>query len=54
LGSEIGIGSGVQADDRVIVAPPDGIADGDRVRVANARFKSDATLAGSAKPTNGD
>ena len=54
LGSEIEIGSGVQADDRVIAAPPDGIADGDRVRIANARLKPDATIAGSAKPTSGD
>jgi hypothetical protein len=54
LGSEIEIGSGVQADDRLIVAPPDGIADGDRVRIANARSRPDATLAGSAKLTSGD
>ncbi|MGD0763722.1 MAG: efflux RND transporter periplasmic adaptor subunit [Roseiarcus sp.] len=52
LGSEIEIGSGVQADDRVIAAPPDGIADGDRVRIANARSRPDATLAGSAKPAS--
>ena len=32
LGSEIEIGSGLQADDRVIAAPPDGIAEGDQVR----------------------
>ena len=34
LGRDIEIGSGLNADDRVIVAPPDGIADGDQVRVA--------------------
>jgi membrane fusion protein, multidrug efflux system len=34
LGREIEIGSGLAIDDRVIVAPPDGIADGDQVRVA--------------------
>jgi membrane fusion protein, multidrug efflux system len=34
LGREIEIGSGLSADDRIIVAPPDGIADGDQVRVA--------------------
>jgi RND family efflux transporter MFP subunit len=34
LGREIEIGSGLAADDRIIVAPPDGIADGDQVRVA--------------------
>jgi len=36
LGREIEIGSGIAADDRVIVAPPDGIADGDKVHVAGA------------------
>jgi membrane fusion protein, multidrug efflux system len=39
LGREIEIGSGLSADDRVIVAPPDGIADGDRVHVAGAAAK---------------
>ena len=34
LGREIEIGSGLSADDRIIIAPPDGIADGDQVRVA--------------------
>ena len=33
-GIEIEIGSGLSADDRIIVAPPDGIADGDQVRIA--------------------
>jgi RND family efflux transporter MFP subunit len=34
LGREIELGSGLTPADRVIVAPPDGIADGDSVRVA--------------------
>jgi RND family efflux transporter MFP subunit len=34
LGREIEIGSGLSTDDRVIVTPPDGIADGDQVRIA--------------------
>jgi membrane fusion protein, multidrug efflux system len=34
LGREIELGSGLTLEDRVIVAPPDGIADGDSVRVA--------------------
>jgi membrane fusion protein, multidrug efflux system len=34
LGREIEIATGLSADDRIIVAPPDGIADGDQVRVA--------------------
>jgi RND family efflux transporter MFP subunit len=36
LGNEIEIASGLTADDRVIVSPPDGIASGDQVRVAGA------------------
>lgn len=33
LGKTLAIGSGLAADDRVIVSPPDGIAEGDKVRV---------------------
>lgn len=54
LGSEIEIGSGLRADDRVVAAPPDGIADGDQVRVAEANAKPVATVAGSAKAPSGD
>ena len=31
--------SGISPEDRIIIAPPDGIADGDRVRVAGAKGK---------------
>jgi RND family efflux transporter MFP subunit len=34
LGNEVEIGSGITADDRVVINPPDGIATGDKVRVA--------------------
>jgi membrane fusion protein, multidrug efflux system len=34
LGSEVEIASGLRADDRIIVTPPDGIEPGDEVRVA--------------------
>jgi RND family efflux transporter MFP subunit len=34
LGNEVELGSGITADDRVVVNPPDGIASGDKVRVA--------------------
>jgi membrane fusion protein, multidrug efflux system len=34
LGRDIELASGISPDDRIIVAPPDGIADGDQVRVA--------------------
>jgi RND family efflux transporter MFP subunit len=37
LGRDIELASGISADDRVIVAPPDGIADGDQVSVAGAK-----------------
>jgi membrane fusion protein (multidrug efflux system) len=54
LGSEIEIGSGLQADDRIIATPPDGIAEGDQVRIADAAQKPVATVAGSAKAPSGD
>jgi membrane fusion protein, multidrug efflux system len=37
LGKDIELASGLSPDDRVIVAPPDGLADGDQVRVAGAK-----------------
>jgi membrane fusion protein (multidrug efflux system) len=40
LGKEIELASGLSPDDRVIVAPPDGIADGDQVRVAGSAVKA--------------
>jgi membrane fusion protein, multidrug efflux system len=39
LGRDIELGSGISPDDRVIVAPPDGLADGDQVRVAGTKAK---------------
>ena len=54
LGSEIEIGSGLQADDRVVAAPPDGIADGDQVRIAGSVSKAAAAIAASPKPASGD
>jgi membrane fusion protein (multidrug efflux system) len=39
LGRDIELASGIAAEDRVIVAPPDGIADGDQVRIAGAKGK---------------
>ena len=36
LGRDIELASGISPDDRIIVAPPDGIADGDQVRVVGA------------------
>jgi RND family efflux transporter MFP subunit len=34
LGNEVEIGSGIRVEDRVVVNPPDGIAGGDKVRIA--------------------
>jgi membrane fusion protein, multidrug efflux system len=34
LGRDIELGSGLSPDDRIIVAPPDGLSDGDQVRIA--------------------
>jgi membrane fusion protein, multidrug efflux system len=39
LGRDIELASGLSPDDRVIVAPPDGIADGDEVRVVGNKGK---------------
>jgi RND family efflux transporter MFP subunit len=36
LGNEVEIASGIGADDRVVINPPDGIANGDKVRIAGA------------------
>jgi len=47
LGREIELASGLSSDDRVIVAPPDGLADGDPVRIAGAKDKPEAI---SARP----
>jgi RND family efflux transporter MFP subunit len=40
LGSEIEIGAGLQADDRVIAAPSDGLAAGDSVRIVEPHAKT--------------
>ncbi|SHJ75598.1 RND family efflux transporter, MFP subunit [Bradyrhizobium lablabi] len=44
LGKEIELGSGISPTDRVIVAPPDGIADGDQVRIAGAKGAKPARI----------
>jgi RND family efflux transporter MFP subunit len=36
LGNTVEIASGIAADDRVVVNPPDGVATGDKVRIAGA------------------
>jgi membrane fusion protein, multidrug efflux system len=47
LGRDIELASGLSPEDRVIVAPPDGLAAGDQVRIAGAKDKLDAV---SARP----
>jgi membrane fusion protein (multidrug efflux system) len=43
LGKDIELASGISPDDRIIVAPPDGIADGDQVRVSGGKGAKPAT-----------
>lgn len=45
LGRTIELASGLSPEDRVVVTPPDGIADGDQVRVAGATAKADTVKA---------
>ncbi|HEY4203919.1 MAG TPA: efflux RND transporter periplasmic adaptor subunit [Xanthobacteraceae bacterium] len=52
LGKDIELASGVAADDRVIVAPPDGMVDGDKVRVTGPKDGKPAT-ASSAQDKKG-
>jgi membrane fusion protein, multidrug efflux system len=49
LGKEVEIGSGLTADERVIVNPPDGIASGDQVRIAGTAGAPGARNAAMAK-----
>lgn len=51
-GKTVEIASGLSADDRVVESPPDGIATGDRVRIAVT--PGTAPVAGSAKRAEGD
>ena len=49
LGNEVEIGSGIVADDRVVINPPDGIATGDKVHIAGAPGKSGEPETAEAK-----
>jgi membrane fusion protein, multidrug efflux system len=53
LGKEIELASGVAADDRIITAPPDGIADGDPVRVVGAGAKAKPATASEKQDVKG-
>jgi membrane fusion protein, multidrug efflux system len=45
LGHDIELASGVAPDDRIITAPPDGVANGDQVRVVNTAKPADKPAA---------
>jgi membrane fusion protein, multidrug efflux system len=49
LGRDIELASGVAADDRIITAPPDGLADGDQVRVVGGGAKGGKPATASEK-----
>src|SRR6476660_1517759 len=53
LGRDIELASGVAPDDRIIVAPPDGIADGDQVRVVGAGAKGKPATASEKQDVKG-
>src|SRR6478735_2715039 len=53
LGKEIELASGVAPDDRIIVAPPDGLADGDPVRVSGAGAKGKPATASEKQDVKG-
>jgi RND family efflux transporter MFP subunit len=50
LGDVVDIGSGLSATDRVIDTPPDGLANGDAVRVAPPASGANAATAATAAP----
>jgi membrane fusion protein (multidrug efflux system) len=49
LGHEIEIASGLAADDRVILTPPDGLADNDQVRIAGGGQRKPAPTASAGQ-----
>ncbi|MBR0757735.1 efflux RND transporter periplasmic adaptor subunit [Bradyrhizobium jicamae] len=53
LGKEIELASGLSPDDRVITAPPDGLADGDQVRVVGPGAKGKPTTASEKQDVKG-
>ena len=52
FGQTIEIGTGIAADDRIVQSPPDGIADGDAVRIAEAPSAA-AKASAKDKPAKG-
>lgn len=53
LGKEIELASGLTVDDRIVIAPPDGIADGDQVRVVGGGGPKKPTTASEKQDVKG-
>ena len=51
--AEIEIAAGLAPDDRIITAPPDGLADGDHVRVTGVGAKGKPTTASEKQDAKG-
>jgi len=51
-GATVELSSGIQADDRVIVSPPDGILEGDKVRIRTAATTGSNPAQGGARRSN--
>ena len=49
LGRDIELASGITAEDRIVTAPPDGLADGDQVRVTGGSSKGGKPATASEK-----
>src|SRR6516162_6051284 len=50
LGREIELASGIAPDDRVVTAPPDGLSDGDQVRVVGGAATGKPATASEKQP----
>jgi len=53
LGRNIELGAGLSVEDRVIIAPPDGLADGDQVRIAGPKKDAKPEKVSEAQPPKG-
>ncbi|MDB5618859.1 efflux RND transporter periplasmic adaptor subunit [Tardiphaga sp.] len=53
LGRDIELASGITADDRIVTTPPDGLSDGDQVRVSNSPKASKPATASEKQDVKG-
>jgi RND family efflux transporter MFP subunit len=51
-GNSVELFSGIQAEDRVIVSPPDGIVEGDKVRIRTAAASGPSPASGAVRRSN--